>query len=335
MRYLKPFNESNTFATDPNEVRKILGEIATVDTARENKNLLNRITIHPDGTVDVHSDGIRDSIYLSVGEKRLPIKFGNVEGEFNLIDCPYLTTLEGSPRSCKDFISTYLRQLSSLIGGPQYVTGGYSVNFSGITSLEGAPEHVGGKFIASSTKITSLEGSPKSCREFDCRFNELKNLIGGPENVETFNCSSCPLTSLEGIPKKASFLVISTPRNSLYDPRGLKDTNLEEIRILTPEPISQLFDLFHNEESTYSSMWKIDLQSIICRRFIDSLDYNYIRGTSNRPKINLFRLKEAQSELVPDWKFPAPAYDGQKDILPSYDFVDESGRVVDYNGDPI
>lgn len=66
----------------------------------------------------------------------------------------------------------------------------------------------------------------------------------------------------------------------------------------------------------------------ITKMLKESLDYNYVRGTGEDPKIDLFRFREALYEFnIDESKVPK--------TLKWYKFIDESGNVVDFYGDPI
>ena len=59
---------------------------------------------------------------------------------------------------------------------------------------------VTGNFHINGNKLKSLEGCPKEVGGFfDCGYNQLKDLIGGPQKVEgDYYCINNQLTSLEG-----------------------------------------------------------------------------------------------------------------------------------------
>ncbi len=92
---------------------------------------IKNYTINSDGSIDVDGDvdisplRIRAQHLPNQELKKLPLKFGEVTGNF---DCSYnqLTTLEGAPRS---------------------VWGDFNCSDNKLTTLEGAPESVGGNFL--------------------------------------------------------------------------------------------------------------------------------------------------------------------------------------------
>ena len=200
-----------------------------------NKYNIRNWKVNSDGLVDVEGDVIFPSHKSNIskalnGLEKLPLKFGNVSGNF---DChnQKLTTLEGSP---------------------SYVGGNFNCNDNKIPSLEGGPKEVGGTFWARYNKLTSLKGSPIRVGAFDCSHNEK-------------------LLSLEGAP-----IDIGNGHNPSHV--GCYQT-----------PIYQVYNLFLTHKD-----------------FMDSLDYNYLRGTD----IIKWRFKEALEEVgmklpksIPGWNY--------------------------------
>ena len=109
-------------------------------TKRSTENILQdnfyvgkgKYIIHEDETVSVDDDC---RLYNN-GQKRLPIKFRQVSGNF---DVSYTS-------------------LTSLAGSPVRVGGDFDCSSTGITNLQGAPRSVGGSFDCGVTEITSLMG---------------------------------------------------------------------------------------------------------------------------------------------------------------------------------
>jgi hypothetical protein len=121
-----------------------------------NKYGITHWSINADGLIDVDGDvNLNHS-----GLTKLPIKFGEVTGNFECSD-NQLTTLEGSPQS---------------------VGGGFSCRYNQLTTLEGSPQSVGGGFYCRNNQLTTLEGSPQSVGGgFYCSYNQLINFTGFPE----------------------------------------------------------------------------------------------------------------------------------------------------------
>jgi hypothetical protein len=120
-----------------------------------------------------------------------------------------------------------------------------------------------------------LKGSPTSIiGKFWCAYNKLTNLEGGPKEVgRTFNCSHNQITSLKGAPIKVG---------GYFDCRDNKLITLEGAPISVSDiychdnPIWNIYKLFPDHKS-----------------FIESLDYNYLRGND----IVKRRFQEALDEF--------------------------------------
>lgn len=335
MKYLRSFNESTQYPTDPEEIWRILREICPYDDFDDyfNRNPLrvaaNLVRIHPDGTVDVVG-----SITVNNDDiKRLPIKFGNVTQTFRISRAYSLTTLEGSPSSCHTFQGVRIPNVKNLKGGPLQVVN-YDIDGCKIESLEGSPEEVSGYFAASGTDLTSLKGGPKRVGGyFSCESTRITDLVGGPETVgSSYVARGTRLKSLEGAPKECRILIISKCTGRIWDPRPLKDCKIGDLMAIN-EPILTLLRIFNQNGEDQLSEGQ---RRLFFQDWLETLDYNYIRGTELQPQINLFRLKEALSELEitkPFGKDPNnPIF--HLHFIP-YELVDDDGRRVDFFGNPI
>ena len=149
------------------------------------------------GLVDVDGDVDLDYRKLT----KIPIKFGNVSGDFL---CYYnqLTTLEGCPKSVGGSSYCSYNNLTSLEGAPKSVGDIFRCENNKLTSLDGAPESVGGNFNCYHNQLTSLEGAPKSVSgSFYCYHNQLTSLEGAPKSVGgDFNCIGNNIYKLDFIP---------------------------------------------------------------------------------------------------------------------------------------
>lgn len=87
-----------------------------------------------------------------------------------------------------------------------YITVFGSVNLNGKLKSKKLPvkfKKVDGYFDISNNSLESLEGSPESVlKDFNCSFNDLESLIGGPYKVGDFDCSNNRLSSLSYCPKE-------------------------------------------------------------------------------------------------------------------------------------
>lgn len=340
MRYIKKFNESTNekpFITDPPLVRQYLNWLTNTSGSLLNDDILGRYKINEGGEVSVTGDilvEINPSRWKTRVEnpqiRRLPIKFKSVTGKFIISNCPYLTTLEGCPDSCENFIAKSL-PITNLIGGPSIVMDSYKALWCGLKTLEGAPEFIPNDFDVEHNPLTSLKGAPRTVGGyFDCSYSNIKNLIGGPEEVGTYQLSCTSLTSLEGAPKRADLInfypynelrqIGGSEGNSIYDPTPLKDCNIGLLQ-LHREPIAYLIKCF-------SPNGVID--ELVTSRFLESLDYNYVRGASDgKFNLNFFRFKEALAEFDLSG---AGWFSGANQF---YRLINDEGAQVNISGNPI
>jgi hypothetical protein len=206
----------------------------------------------------VNSDGTVDvdgDVYLNQsGLEKLPLKFGKVSGHF-ICYSNQLTSLEGAPREVGGGFYCWRNQLTSLEGAPYEVGSIFNCSENQLTSLEGGPKEVGGNFNCENNKLTSLEGGPKEVGgNFYCSYNNLIGLEGAPSYVGgDFWCDENELITLEGGPKEIGGDFWC--RNNL---------------------IFYIYELFPDHKS-----------------FMESLDYDYLRGNS----IIKWKFKEALDEV--------------------------------------
>ena len=156
------------------------------------------------------------------------------------------------------------------------VSGNFCCNSSHLTSLEGCPREVGGGFFCFRNELTTLEGAPsKVGGSFNCENNSLTSLKGSPMEVGVdFDCSENQLTSLEGAPKEVGGNFYCDYNNLI----GLEGAPSYVGGDFWCEgnPISFIYQLFTNYKS-----------------YLDSLDYDYLRGNS----IIKWKFKEALDEV--------------------------------------
>jgi hypothetical protein len=149
----------------------------------------------------------------------------------------------------------YNNKLTTLENGPQEVVGYFCCNYNQLTTLENGPQEVVGDFYCYNNKLTTLEGGPREVGgDFNCYSNKLITLEGSPQEVGGhFYCYNNKLITLEGSPREVG--------GSFY---------------CNDNPIYSVYKLFPDYKS-----------------YMDSLDYNYLRGTD----IVKTRFKEALEEI--------------------------------------
>jgi len=155
------------------------------------------------------------------------------------------------------------------------VSGHFTCSFNNLTTLKGAPTYVGGMFLCNRNELVTLEGGPKYViGSFGCTDNQLINLNGAPIEVDgNFECYSNKLVTLEGTPTHVGGR-FDCHNNRLIDLEGLP-RKIDKV-LCHDNPISSIYYLFPDHKS-----------------FMESLDYDYLRGTS----IIKWRFKESLNEL--------------------------------------
>ena len=137
MKYLKLFENHQT-------------EVEIVEIC-DKYNILD-YNINKDGSVDVNDE---NSIYLSYrGLKKLPLKFGHINGYFRVAH-NNLTTLEGAPHT---------------------VSGNFDCSNNKLTSLEFAPKSVNGNFWCANNNIRSFEGLVDIRGNLHCQYNPVEEI---------------------------------------------------------------------------------------------------------------------------------------------------------------
>jgi hypothetical protein len=132
---------------------------------------------------------------------RLPLKFGNVYGDF--LCHSKLTSLRGSPTYVAGDFNCYGNQLTSLKHGPAQVGGDYTCPENVLTSLKGSPTIINGNFNCFLNQLKSLSHGPiKVNGSYYAYHNELVTLEGSPDFVGgSFNVGSNEFSNLVGCPK--------------------------------------------------------------------------------------------------------------------------------------
>ena len=208
---------------------------------------IKNYTINEDKSIDV--DG--DVDLFDKGLTKLPLKFRNVSGYFNL-SRNKLETLEGSPEIVEGaFFYCNNNRLKTLIGGPKSVSGHFYCSNNKLTTLEGAPEHVGGVFACNHNVLTTLEGVPSKINmNFNCSINYLKTLEGAPEYVDAdFNCENNELNTLEGAPRYIGGNLATSYNEKLFSLEGFPD-KLTGYLLLVFTPVFYFWNNFLNKDKS-------------------------------------------------------------------------------------
>ena len=196
MKYLKLYE--NFIQTD-SEIHELCKKYGI-----ENYTINNGL-VDVDGDVDLCNENLT----------KLPIKFGNVSGDFYCGN-NQLKTLEGCPEEVGGDFYCYNNQLTTLEGCPEEVGGDFKCFRNKITSLKGGPQYVSKTFNCGNNQLTSLKGAPKSIgNTFYCNDNKLTSLKGAEETIyNNIDCSVNKIYKLDFVPKYKEKLHIH--RNTFY-----------------------------------------------------------------------------------------------------------------------
>lgn len=320
MKHLKKFNESTDFFK-----RKVIEFLKKVTTHPAHYELDDAISINSNGEVDVSN-----SIYLILDDstQKIPFKFGQVTGDFRIKRTTnYISksdSLEKFPHTVGGDFSINNFNITSLEGCPEWVGGDFFLtSLRKLPNLIGCPKHIGGGFTCQNSSITSLEGCPDTING-NCWItgNKIGNLVGGPTMVQG-DCAikSNKLVSIEGLPKMIKGDLVLGEAGfdiNLWDPTPMRDTEIGG-KFTHTSKNSPLYMLTYFFESSCGEDWY--------NTFRESLDYNWIRGDRNNPKIDLFRFREALDEfqIQPNVRLFL------RGIGP-FTYVGERGERVDFNG---
>lgn len=162
--------------------------------------------------------------------RKLPLKFGNVSGDF-FCHANQLNTLKGSPEFVGGDFNCSNNQLAFLKDGPKQVAGNFSCNENQLESLKGAPKHIFGNFNAFLNNLASLEGAPerveKNCSLFE---NQLTSLKSGPCFVGgSFHITGNMLFDLIGVPEFIGNVLSIDNTTSLFT--GHKNCAVKTVKI--------------------------------------------------------------------------------------------------------
>lgn len=174
-------------------------------TRHQVQYIIKKYRIQITGTFEVSGSGlvdVRGSIKLS-GNKifKLPLKFGNVTGDF-CCKGNGLETLNGAPKFVGGNFNCSDNKLTSLRNSPDYVGGSYFCQENSLDSLKGCPLEIISRFNCTLNNLESLKYGPKRVgKSFYGHHNRLKTLSGAPVFVGgSFNVAVNMLKNLEGCP---------------------------------------------------------------------------------------------------------------------------------------
>ncbi len=104
---------------------------------------------------------------------------------------------------------------------------------------------VSGTFMLNNLELTSLKGTPRECYNFDCSYNNLTDLKGGPDKVDySYKCMNNKLTSIEGFPKIRGYLNLS--HNNIKNLESFEDINVGGSILIMNNPIEPVVSTWIN-----------------------------------------------------------------------------------------
>lgn len=139
-------------------------------------------------------------------------EFGNINGDFIVVECDKLESLKGGPKKVKyDFICSYCKNLKNLEYAPEQVGKNFEANYCvSLKSLKGLPKRVESLSLSRCDGLTDLEYISDANEYILDSCKNLKSLNGLPTSHEySLNLSHCTkLKTLAGCGKKIGYLDI-------------------------------------------------------------------------------------------------------------------------------
>lgn len=182
-------------------------------------------------------------------------------------------TIENGVINVDGNVELSFKKLESLPFKFGSVTGSFNISGNELTTLENCPDEVGGSYNISDNKVKSLEGCPDAINNgsFDCGYNLLETLVGGPRYVSSnYICKENHLKTLEGAPEiiPISFICNENLLKSLqFCPRevgGYFDCSENKIKSLVGGPNTKNgYDCSHNELVNLEGVPR-ELNSLYC-----------------------------------------------------------------------
>ncbi len=218
---------------------------------------IKKFKVRQDGKVDV--DG-RVLLYES-GLKEIPVKFGNVSGDFNCRS-NYLRNL----KNCPDFVGGDFTCSNNLINTldflPKKIEGKFLCRDNKLESIKNLENcYIGGEVYLRSNYINSLEGAPKRIfGDFDISWNNITNLKGCPEYIDgSLLLFNNEIETLSNFPKLVrDYVDISS--NNIHNLDGIpENTNFNCEFIMDENPIWEVIEIFQDNLSKKDREIDLDL----------------------------------------------------------------------------
>lgn len=148
---------------DKDEIEELLSYYCSLDR--------DDYVIRSDGTVDVHEDVV---VTRLPSDRKIPVQFGTVGGDFSINTGIQPLSLKGSPRTVGGvFHIRNNNRITDLSGGPDHVGHNYVVgNGNHITSLKGIASYVNQGLVIHDASLISLEHLPHTLKLLYVEYNK-------------------------------------------------------------------------------------------------------------------------------------------------------------------
>lgn len=179
-------------------------------------------SIRPDGRVDVTGDVKVTSKEVDSRFMILPIKFGEVTGNFTASNCG-IATMTGMPEKVGKNFDVSNNKLTSLEDGPKEVGGDYIASRNpDLTTVTGWPNYIGGDAFFENCGISTLRGIPRTGTVVRGSMlmmkNKLRRIDGFPERVD---CIASDYTKDEENPPEEQMGRVDFSSNQILTTVGL------------------------------------------------------------------------------------------------------------------
>lgn len=259
--YLEENSDIQPFLTDPKEIAEWLSARSIEPT---------KYTIDADGTVDVNCDVRIENVRM----KRLPVRFGKVNGDFIITKCS-LRTLEGCPEEVGDNFDCSYNMLTTLEFAPKVVGSDFSCRDNILTSLKGCPTIIKGDFNASQNALHTLKDAPIEVLDgFIVDDNDLTTLEFAPKRIGVrLSAARNFIQSLEGIAdhiESIGFSVKSMSEINLYGaPNNIKSGGLG---LMLFKGLNDFRVSWAKEHKNYTSDGTVKTPSDIIKKYLGKPD---------------------------------------------------------------
>jgi len=113
----------------------------------------------------------------------IPVPFGIIRGDFNILQQPYLKALTNSPNTVHGSFVVVSSTLTHLTGAPTWVDGIFAVRSPQLRSLEHLPDHMNALRLNISPHLPLLRLTQLNMKPYQLRWGYWKQ-YGGEDNLQ-------------------------------------------------------------------------------------------------------------------------------------------------------